>query len=634
MNCVSIQEKDFDKCLTILKMTEMAEIRMDLCLFNKSQLSTILALNNNIIVTCRIENTSRDEAIDTLTYAIENGAKYIDIEIEAPIETINLLKAKSLGSNCKLIISYHNFEGTPSSEELQNIYNDCINMGADVVKIVTTALNTEDGVRTLELYKTNKNINLVAFAMGAAGKFTRSLCLLLGSPYAYVAADNASCTASGQYTIEEIIKLQDVANYPYKFDRKYKLPKEVKIPASKSFAQRAILFAALAQEESVFTNFSPCNDILGAIALIKVLGAEVTINQNTLKIKGIDITNANAINIRTGESGLLTRMLLPFALYLSDKTQKAITIEGEGSILNRSLSESITALKCAGAQVQAQNDRLPITISGGYNTDIIKFSGKASSQIVSGFLMTLPLLGRNLKMEIIEPTSIPYIDLTLKILELFGVEIEIIESSRDYLLFDIVPSSFKARNLHLDSDWSSAAFFAVAGAIAGEIVLQDMPRYSSQADERILEILQKCGVKIRFDVNNDIHITRRNELMSFSTDATHCPDLFPILAVLASHCQGTSKIKGVSRLTQKESNRAESIYSEFTKMGADISIDGDYMYIQGPTPLHGANLLSHNDHRIAMSLIIASLFIEEPISIDNINCINKSFPEFINLLEK
>ena len=134
---------------------------------------------------------------------------------------------------------------------------------------------------------------------------------------------------------------------------------------------------------------------------------------------------------------------------------------------------------------------------------------------------------------------------------------------------------------------------------------------------------------------SDIHITSPDSLDAFDFDATHAPDLFPILTVLALFCKGTSSIKGVGRLLEKESNRAESIFTEFTALGADLEIVDDYLYIKGKTDWDDegvVNLHSHNDHRIAMSLIVASLFMDKKIVLDQINCIDKSFPSFLSRL--
>ncbi|MEG0519299.1 MAG: 3-phosphoshikimate 1-carboxyvinyltransferase [Bacteroidales bacterium] len=698
MICVSIQEDNLQKCKEILSNCQMAEIRADLCKFSTPDIEQLVSSHPNILITCRIAGSSREFAYEQITGAIIKGARYVDVELEAPDTHLEYIKSYARANSCKLIISYHNFEGTNSLEELIEIYNLCLRKGADIVKIVTTAHTISDAVRTLSLYKTeeylthrqvdgkssetfcssnnkasdsgnhtphntNEHGTLVAFSMGEAGKFTRHLCLAMGAPYTYACYDTAGATAPGQYTKEE---LENILNPKQAFSTASVspalLPCALTIPCSKSVAQRAILAAAIAQgttknntpnhphnlsqspahnlpaATTLLHNYAPCNDITGAISLIRNLGCRVTIHNTTLTINGALQDNLSELDIlHVGESGLLTRLAAPFAAFLSQVSGKEITISGHGSILKRNLEETVKALQIAGATCKSNKGHLPFHINGPISNSAIEFSGKESSQIVSGFLITLPLLKYNSTLTITNPTSIPYIQLTLKTLEQFGIKIDTNNTHPDKIIYHIPGNQiYTPTEIYLDSDWSSAAYFAVAGAIAGEITLLNMPQQSAQADEAILEILQQCGAEITIKAAQeerglwDITI-KATPLHSFTYNATHCPDLFPILATLAAHCSGTSCIKGVSRLLQKESNRAETIFTEFTKLGADINISDDSMYIRGGK-LHGANVTSHNDHRIAMSLIIAGLFTKEPVTLDNIKCIDKSFPSFTERL--
>lgn len=641
MICVSIQEKEFNACKKILQTCELAEIRADLCKFPTARIEELVCSHPNILITCRIENSSQQFAYEQITRAIVKGAKYVDVEIEAPLTHLEYIKSYAQSNGCKLIISYHNFEGTNSLSELEQIYDLCLRKGADIVKIVTTAHTVSDAVRTLSLYQTERYKSagagsLIAFSMGEAGKFSRRLCLTLGAPYTYVAADADAATAPGQYTKAEMEKLLAPESHPVSITGR--IPREVTTPCSKSIAQRAILAAALAQGESVLENFAPCNDINGALEVIGKLGAKITREGSTLRIQGVSPENLQKLTcIETGESGLLTRLLLPFAAYLSGISGNEIQVTGHGSLLKRNLSESAHALTQAGIQC-ATTEYLPFCLSGKITKERIEFSGKESSQIVSGFLMTLPLLSHNSTLVINHPTSLPYIRLTLKTLEQFGIRITVAEQTPDKIVYHIPGGQqYTPATVYLDADWSSAAYFAVGGAISEGITLRNMPLDSNQADEALLEILRLCGAKVLVQPNTakaplaDITISG-GELHAFAYDATHCPDLFPALALLASYCTGTSTIKGVNRLLQKESNRAESVYSEFTTLGAKIEIRNNEMFITG-TPLHGGMVQSHNDHRIAMSLVTAGLFTPEPVRLDEIHCINKSFPTFTALIE-
>ena len=176
----------------------------------------------NLIATCRIANSSEAFAREQLAAAIRRGARYVDIEIEAPDEHLEYVRTLAREYGCWLIVSFHDFEGTPSLDELKGIARLCRTKGADLVKIVTTAWNISDAARTMRLYDLQadgalfegaaaaERPQLVAFSMGEAGKFTRLLCLKLGAPYTYVSAGASNATASGQYTREEMEQIRDI----------------------------------------------------------------------------------------------------------------------------------------------------------------------------------------------------------------------------------------------------------------------------------------------------------------------------------------------------------------------------------------------------------------------------------------
>lgn len=699
MICISLQEKSLKGCLDVIERAReikcaksgafgagmpLIELRADLCKLPLADLEKIVEAYPNLLITCRIENSSIDFAREQIITALRKGAKFVDIEIEAPIDFLEYVKAYAQVNGAKVIVSYHNFEGTQSAQELELIADICKRKGADIVKIVTTAHTISDAVRTLGLYKRGnwakelksnnysevKDVMLLAFSMGKAGQFSRYLSLMMGAPYTYVAAEEGSATAPGQYTLGQMQKLLEKGF----IELDYKLGgNSVTIPCSKSVAQRAILAAAFAEGKSTLSNFEPCNDINGAVEVIGKLGCKTTVlDGNVLEIEspGAEAIRRNlmcnnreeksnkgkTIFIEIGESGLLTRLLLPFAAYLTADTpdapdsadHKCVNIVGRGSILGRNLNGAAEALKSAGAECTVTNGGyLPFEVTGTITERNIRISGKESSQTVSGFLMTLPLLPFDTRLEIVEPASIPYIDLTLDAIEKFGISINKCKATENLLVFSIKGGQrYTPCNLYMEPDWSSASFFAVAYAIAamqgGEFWLKDMVVGTSQADEAVLKVLESAGVKIivvpsgRTEGLSDINITSTDSLYAFDFDATNAPDLFPILTVLALFCKGRSSIKGVGRLLEKESNRAESIFTEFTALGADLEIVDDYLYIKGNMPDWDnedvVNLHSHNDHRIAMSLIVASLFMDKKMVLDQISCIDKSFPSFLSRL--
>ncbi len=701
MICVSVQENSLQGCLEVLKRAPMAELRADLCKLSLPELERVVESHPNLLITCRIANSSIEFAKEQIITAIRKGAKYVDIEIEAPVDFLEYVKTYAQVNGAKVIISYHNFEGTQSIEELELIADICKRKGADIVKIVTTANSISDAVRTLSLYKrgnwarefkTNnyseqKDVMLLAFSMGKAGQFSRYISLAMGAPYTYVSLPGAE-TAPGQYTVEQMERLLAKGNIEldWKFSKNY-----TTIPCSKSVAQRAVLAAAFAKGVTRLSNFEPCNDITGALRVIEQFGCKVNeVQDGVIEIESggtdaikesvkrkleackSDSQNGLEYEIRTGESGLLTRLLIPFAGYLTDTINGAadkkghfedfsINIVGHGSILGRNMESAAVALRATGAECTTNNGYLPFEVKGNITERRIRVSGKESSQTVSGLLMMLPLLPYNTLLLVENPASIPYIDLTIDVLKEFGISLrkEILNDGN--MLFTIQGNQkYLPSDLYLEPDWSSASIFAVGYALASmanrcrsvsngvekessPYCIEGMKTGTIQADEAVLAVLESVGVKVNVSPSGskkglfDIFIDAPDRLKSFDFDATNAPDLFPILATFALFCEGVSSIKGVGRLLEKESNRAESIFTELTAIGADIDIVDDCMYIKGNTPLSSSgfcnfNLHSHNDHRIAMSLIIASMFIDGKMFLDDVKCIDKSFPSFLSRL--
>lgn len=687
MICISIREQNFEKCKEILagnqRCGRLSELRGDLCGFSTSQVEELASLNPNLIITCRSNRAggskTEKEALELITAAIRHGAKYADIEIEASQDHLEYIKAYAVANSCKLIISYHNFTGTPSLDELFQIRTLCERKGAAVVKIVTTAHTTEDAMRVLSLYNFHKDghtVPLIAFAMGEAGRFTRLSCLSLGSPFTYCSIDGAE-TAPGQYSADEAEQILNPASYPYLFNtqlpNKSATPAGIRIPCSKSISQRAIIAAALSNGTTTLLNYTPCNDSEAAISAITALGCRVErINEDdktygesaeTLKIfspgafslcKG---TEGNNIELNIGESGLLTRLLMPLSAIIARSTGKRVTLNGRGSILNRDLSESVSILKSCGIKYyntvsNSKKTTLPITIESGFfsaaavNMDNavckagasnkIVINGACSSQTISGILMALPLQKGNIVVHVENPASVPYLDLTVEVLKKFSVVCKKTTKDKDIEFAIAGNQEYTPCEYRLAADWSSAAYFKVLQTLGANINIAGISFGSNQADEAITNVCNICSSR-----TND---TR--QLSHFNFDATDCPDLFPVLSVLALFCNGTSTIKGVHRLAEKESNRAESICSELLKTGVKIYIENDSLIIEGDSKrlnkegwdtkrLACTPLLfdTHNDHRIAMSLIVLSCKLPVPVRLNNIKCIEKSFPRFIDLIK-
>jgi 3-phosphoshikimate 1-carboxyvinyltransferase len=401
-----------------------------------------------------------------------------------------------------------------------------------------------------------------------------------------------------------------------------KVKGEVKAPASKSMTQRAIAAALLARGESTIINPSYCDDSLAAMSIAVGLGAKVEPGTDKMKITGSSVLKEKKLNC--GESGLAIRMFSPVAaLY---KTE--LTITGSGSLKRRPMSMIEEALRQLGVKCESENGFLPLTIKGPLKGGACEIDGSVSSQLLTGLLVALPTAVKDSVIKVNNLKSRPYIDMTLQVLEKFGIKIK----NDNYNQFIIKGGQkFKPCSFEVESDWSGGAFLLVAGAINGDITVLGLHPDSRQSDKAILSALDKAGA--RMSINENSIGIKKSPLKSFEFDATESPDLFPPLASLAAYCKGTSGIKGVSRLIYKESNRADALVEEFGKLNIKAEISGDYMLITGGE-VKGGHLFSHDDHRIAMAEAVAGLGASDKVFIKDSQCIAKSYPDFFDDLRK
>ena len=397
------------------------------------------------------------------------------------------------------------------------------------------------------------------------------------------------------------------------------------IPASKSHSQRVLACSLINKEKTIILGLGNSDDEQGLFQLISEMGPKIERIDGKIIIEGVELNNQTELNLNFGESGLAARMMTPILA----NAYGQINLNGQGSLLNRPMNQFDEVFKRLGVDFASHSGRLPYRIHGPLKPQNIQIDGALSSQYITGLILgyvASPLLRTEI-IEVLNPTSIPYIELTLEVLRNFGVELEF----KDNKIQFAGPYKFKETELSIEGDWSSASFFMVAGAILGDITIRGLNLNSKQADRKVLEALKDFGADLLLE--NGVRIIK-NQSKAFDFDATHCPDLFPPLAVLASFANGESRIKGVSRLIYKESNRAVTIQSELTKMGAKISIVGDEMLIQGIENVNSAEINPHGDHRIAMSCAIMALKADKPTTIQDSEVVNKSFPDFYNFLGK
>ena len=396
-------------------------------------------------------------------------------------------------------------------------------------------------------------------------------------------------------------------------------------PSSKSYAQRAIALALLAEGRSILRNIEFCKDTRSALKCIEALGAKVEyIDDSTIAIEGGLKPQSNTLNV--GESGLATRLFTPIA----SLNPTPITIEGEGTLLYRPMTMMIEPLRQLGVQVRDGGGFLPIEVQGPMHGGDITVDGSVSSQFITGLLLALPLAQEDTTLHVTSPVSIPYIDMTIETARLFGVEI--MHNEGDYTQFFIEGrQQYTPADISIEGDWSGAATLLVAGAIAGEVTVKNISTLSKQADTAICHALERAGAGLIIE-QDSITVSKR-KLRGFEFDATNAPDLFPALAALAAAAEGESVIIGTDRLRHKESDRAETICHEYEKLGIEVDIsEKNIMRIRGGEILP-ATTFSHNDHRIAMSIAVSALRCKGEVVIENAECVAKSYPTFFEDLE-
>ncbi len=699
MICTSIQGKTLEEILGILESgeVEMAEIRLDLCDLDEEEIEELFTQSDvPLIATCRIaslaqrvaaegdllddagkvlseqgiyasqprkgRNPAEELAENQLLKAIEAGAKYVDLEVEAPPMMGRKIRHACQEYGTMLIRSFHDFEGTPPEATLLSLLDKGRRFGGEVVKIVTTATCKADADRVMALYREAVPGTLVSFCMGPEGRESRLEALKQGAPFTYACLSAEEATAPGQWTAAEM----DEAVYgDFRF---IGTDETLEMPASKSFAQRAIVAAALAQGTSHLTGYSPCGDNESALAAARKLGARVTVKGPELEITGIGAFE-NCLSISempVGESGFLTRMLIPVLSVVADGP---VRVTGEKTLLGRPLAGAHDIMASFGVRLVPENIPeesrkgdcfIPLTVKGPLVPGRADVSGKGGSQLISGLLAALPLAGNRSTVYVHDPRSIPYMFITVDVLRKFGIEIgSEMEGGDDFLqtqdwtlctglTFKMRGQQhYRAADFRIEGDWSGAANFLVAGAIFGDVEVEGLDTQSLQADISIMDILMDAGASMSqlegdTPTTGPIHVARA-PLCAFETDLNNCPDLFPIVAVLAAFCPGESRIRGVERLRHKETDRAAAIVDMLTQMGVPVQVDEDEMTIEGmalPQRLLTGNLLkggrytSHADHRMVMALKVAALGADGPVDIDDTACVAKSFPGFNDLFDK
>ena len=403
---------------------------------------------------------------------------------------------------------------------------------------------------------------------------------------------------------------------------------KIEIPPSKSYSHRAVIAAALAEngKKSRVDNLKFSVDITTTTDIMENWGAKIKRFESALEIVGNDgkVVPKDKY-VQCNESGSTIRFLIPIGI----TNENELVFDGKGKLVDRPLDSYYKIFDKQGIFYKNENGKLPLTVNGKLKAGNYEIEGNISSQFITGLLYALPLLDGDSKLTINKNLeSKGYIDLTLEILKLAGIEIV----NNDYKNFDIKGNQiYKPFDYTVEGDYSQVAFWIVAGIISAnrdnEVKCLHVNKNSLQGDREIIEIVTRMGANL--EIFDDYVIVKPSKTKGTVIDISQCPDIAPILTVLAALSEGETRIINGERLRIKESDRITSIKTELNKLGANVAEKGDSLIIQGVQGFTGGVTVSAwNDHRIAMSLAVASSRCEKEIILEEAESVRKSYPHF------
>ena len=403
-----------------------------------------------------------------------------------------------------------------------------------------------------------------------------------------------------------------------------KLAGDVIIPPSKSLSHRAIIAAALSEGKSVITNVLFSNDINATIAAMEACGAKIIKHETSLEIYGVKRIIRKENIIDANESGSTIRFMIPIAL----TNPEPITFVGHNNLVNRPLDIFLDIFKEQGIEYKKEETSLPLYVNGMLKPQKYYVKGDVSSQFITGLLYSLPMLDGD--SEIIITTNLEskaYIDLTLDILQMYGINI----INNDYKSFYIKGNQYyKAHDYEIEGDYSQSAFFLVADMLGADINLLAMRHDSYQGDKKIIDDIKAFGGDISFTEKG---LIAKGNPKGCTIDFSQSPDLGPALTVLAALSKGHSSFINAKRLRIKECDRITCMREELEKVGCKITELPDGMEIDGVNEINANILDAHNDHRVAMSLSLLCLKAKNDIKILGAECVSKSYPNYWDVFE-
>ncbi|MZI95476.1 3-phosphoshikimate 1-carboxyvinyltransferase [Vibrio sp. CAIM 722] len=405
---------------------------------------------------------------------------------------------------------------------------------------------------------------------------------------------------------------------------------EVNLPGSKSVSNRALLLAALAKGKTRLTNLLDSDDIRHMLSALTKLGVQYQLSDDktVCEVEGLGrpFSADTPLELFLGNAGTAMRPLAA-ALCLG---QGEFVLTGEPRMKERPIGHLVNALREAGAEIEyLENENYPpLSIKGtGLKSGTVAIDGSISSQFLTAFLMSAPLADGDITINIVgELVSKPYIDITLQIMQQFGVNV----INNDYQQF-VIPTgqSYVAPgHFMVEGDASSASYFLASAAVkGGSVKVTGIGKKSIQGDVQFADALEKMGAEIEW--GDEYIIARRGELNAIDMDFNHIPDAAMTIATAALFAKGTTTIRNVYNWRVKETDRLAAMATELRKVGAEIEEGEDYITITPPEKFIHAAIDTYDDHRMAMCFSLVA-FSDVGVTINDPKCTSKTFPDYFD----
>ena len=402
----------------------------------------------------------------------------------------------------------------------------------------------------------------------------------------------------------------------------------VSVPGSKSIANRALICAALAKSESIVSNCAPGDDTEAMIDALQILGVGIVRNADKIQIAGnLDLEATHELQLNAKLAGTTSRFLTALCSLRAGTT----TIDGDAALRVRPMHDLHKALRDLGARVTpADNDGyLPVRVSRSMQWQAkVAVSASMSSQFTSGLMMIAPYLPSGLEITLSEEVvSRGYIEMTVGVMRAFGANTDFSGNQ-----IWVSPGEYQGTSFTVEPDASSASYPLGAVAISGgSVTIKGLSRGSLQGDVEFVDLLARMGCDVS-ESPEGLKLSRQKEkpLRGLEVNMSQISDCVPTLAVVALFAETSTRISGVGFIRNKESDRIGDLIGELRKLGADVSETADGMVIV-PGALHGANLETHHDHRLAMAFALIQHEVDGVV-VNNPEVVSKSWPNYFDAL--